>query len=120
MLRPPRLLALCRKREKTRPISTRRTNSFNDWVNRSFVDLHMMITETPQGPYPYAGVPWFSTAFGRDGIITGYEMLLVDPRIARGVLLFLAARQADAVDALKDAEPGKILHEIRRGELAGL
>ncbi len=95
-------------------------DQFNDWLRRSDADLAMMSTKTPNGDYPYAGVPWYSTVFGRDGIITAMECLWVEPEMSRGVLKVLAATQADEVDPVRDAQPGKIVHEMRRGEMAAL
>jgi glycogen debranching enzyme len=95
-------------------------NIFNEVLCQSMADLNMLMTDTPQGRYPYAGIPWYSTTFGRDGIITALQMLWIDPRVARGVLKRLAVHQARVADPLDDAEPGKILHEMRGGEMAAL
>jgi glycogen debranching enzyme len=93
---------------------------FNDWISRSEADLQMMTVGNPEGYYPYAGVPWFNTVFGRDGLITAFEVLWAEPALAKGVLQFLAETQADRVIPEQDAEPGKILHEMRKGEMAVL
>jgi len=101
--------------------SIRTSNTqFNAWWNRSMWDLQLLTTSVLTGKYPYAGVPWFNTPFGRDGLITGFETLWIAPELSRGVLAYLASTQATNVDPEQDAEPGKILHEIRSGEMAAL
>jgi glycogen debranching enzyme len=93
---------------------------FSDWIRRSVADVQMMIIGNPEVNYPYAGVPWFSTVFGRDGIITALQLLWLCPWIAKGVLQYLAETQATDFNPAIEAEPGKILHEMRHGEMAAL
>jgi glycogen debranching enzyme len=91
---------------------------FNRWCARSRHDVRLLLTDTPEGVVPYAGIPWYVTPFGRDALITALQTLAFEPYITRGTLRFLAAHQATTDDVFTDAEPGKILHELRRGEMA--
>jgi len=93
---------------------------FDQWLAQSRSDLALLTTELPTGAYPYAGIPWFATPFGRDAIITALQTLWLEPQLAAGVLRFLASTQAHEVNAFRDSEPGKIMHEMRRGEMAAL
>jgi glycogen debranching enzyme len=122
----PFLRSLRRARQEARYATQRAAtvesgnDIFNEVLCRAMADLCMLVTETPQGSYPYAGIPWYSTTFGRDGLITAMQMLWFQPSVARGVLRRLAAFQSDHEDPLADAQPGKILHEMRLGEMAAL
>lgn len=93
---------------------------FNHWVARSSLDLMALMSCYGDNLYPMAGVPWYNTPFGRDGIITAFQTLFAAPFIAKNTLLFLAHYQAKTQNDLADAEPGKILHELRKGELANI
>ncbi|HTU10461.1 MAG TPA: glycogen debranching N-terminal domain-containing protein [Allosphingosinicella sp.] len=124
---PPHILSAYRKvrraqrdRVHQRTAVTSANELFNTVIDRAASDIDMLLTETPWGLYPYAGIPWYSTIFGRDGIITAMELLWAAPEIARGVLNTLAATQATGTDEAADAQPGKILHETRGGEMARL
>jgi glycogen debranching enzyme len=100
------------------PILYSDNEGFNDWLNRSLHDLALLRTEGEHGSYVYAGIPWFATVFGRDGIITALETLAFAPDLAAGTLRTLAALQGREHNAERDEEAGKILHEMRYGEMA--
>ena len=93
---------------------------FQQWLQRSRADLALLTSDLATGPYPYAGIPWFSTPFGRDAVITSLQTLWLNPGLARGVLTFLAAHQAHEQSAFLDSAPGKIMHETRKGEMSAL
>ncbi|MFH5926618.1 amylo-alpha-1,6-glucosidase [Roseomonas xinghualingensis] len=112
--------AWCGERSAQRTQAISSNQAFNDWFARSESDLTMLTTETESGPFPYAGIPWFSCPFGRDSLVTALQCLWADPELARGVLRYHAKLQATALDPARDAEPGKILHESRNGEMATL
>jgi glycogen debranching enzyme len=114
-----RVAMRCRRRRGA-SIRGPRSPRFNDWLDQSRADVALLTTDLATGPYPYAGIPWFSTPFGRDGIITAWQMLWLDPSLAKGVLTYLAMRQATQSSAFQDSAPGKIMHETRRGEMSAL
>jgi glycogen debranching enzyme len=93
---------------------------FNALLERSMADLRVLIDQVPGGLLPAAGIPWYSVPFGRDSLITGLQALPFKSSIAKGTLRYLARYQGDKVDPWRDEEPGKILHEMRFGEMASL
>jgi len=109
-------------RRKQRRSARVRTSSgvFNGWIDKSRADLALLETNLETGPYPFAGIPWFSTPFGRDAIVTALQTLWIDPALAHGVLSFLARHQAREHSAFCDSAPGKIVHEMRRSEMCVL
>jgi len=91
--------------------------SWNDLIDRSRKDIHLLQSGNPKESYPAAGIPWFATLFGRDSLITGYENIW-DPSQSNTILRLLAHYQGTKVDDWRNEQPGKIMHELRRGELA--
>lgn len=92
---------------------------FNQWLTRGLRDLRALYTRTEWGGILAAGIPWYVAVFGRDSLLAAHQVLTVTARPAREVLELLAGLQGTEDDPWRDEEPGKILHEIRRGELAG-
>lgn len=125
---PPRALrigeVMARRRTESEELTRRSVGILthdrhvNHWLERARTDLHMLLTDTPGGRIPYAGIPWYVAPFGRDSLIAALQLLPFEPEIARGTLRFLASLQGRVDDSFTDQEPGKILHEFRRGELA--
>lgn len=89
-------------------------------ISRSALDLRALLEFHEGGPFPTAGIPWYAVPFGRDALICAYETLCWNPDLARGTLRLLARYQGQKVDEYTEEEPGKIFHELRRGELARL
>ena len=109
-----------RRRERRGATVRLSDDAHNAWFEQSRADLGLLVSDLPTGPYPFAGIPWFSTPFGRDGLITAWQVLWLDPSLAKGVLTYLAARQATETSAFQDSQPGKIMHETRGGEMAAM
>src|SRR6185436_794191 len=116
--------ALRRRRAVTESLDRGSTEVRSDhdlfavWVARSRRDLHLLLTETPDGFVPYAGIPWYVAPFGRDALIAALQVLPFEPALAAGTLRFFARHLGQVDDAFTDQEPGKIVHELRRGEMA--
>lgn len=91
---------------------------FNLALGQSLTDLRGLYGEVDGENVIYAGIPWYTTAFGRDSIITSLQALPLTPRIARDTLRYLARHQGEHEDPFTEEQPGKIMHELRRGELA--
>ncbi|QHA91350.1 amylo-alpha-1,6-glucosidase [Bacillus sp. N1-1] len=87
-------------------------------VDRGVSDLRLLLTDLGYGPFPVAGLPWFGVPFGRDSMIAALQMLSFNPEVAKGTLRTMAHYQGKNNDPWRDEQPGKIMHEIRYGELA--
>ncbi len=109
--------------ESTLHFAPLKIESDNAILNRAIInaqtDIYMLLTDEVAGePYPYAGIPWFSAPFGRDGIITAYQLLPWSSKLARGVLEYVFKTLGDKFDPFTDEQPGKVFHEMRRGEMS--
>lgn len=87
-------------------------------VDRGISDLRVLLTDIGHGSFPVAGLPWFGVPFGRDSLIAALQMISFNPEVAKGTLKTMAHYQGTKHDSWRDEQPGKIMHEIRYGELA--
>ncbi|MFB9279377.1 glycogen debranching N-terminal domain-containing protein [Cohnella cellulosilytica] len=91
---------------------------FNRLVHRGMQDIRILLTDLGCGPFPTAGLPWYAVPFGRDSLIAALQLLPMQPEIAKGTILTMARYQGTKNDPWRDEQPGKIMHELRSGELA--
>ena len=106
----PRWAAECMSVRTDNPV-------LNELLDQAIADIRMLSNSYDTGIYPTAGLPWFAVPFGRDTLISSTLLLHVNPEIARGVLRYLAKHQGKRVDESSEEQPGKILHEVRTGEV---
>jgi glycogen debranching enzyme len=116
-------MSLLGKEAESFPFWSLTMKTDNSMINRAIknaqTDIFMLLTEEEGGiHYPYAGIPWFSAPFGRDGLITAYQLIPWYPEFARGVLEYAFKTLGSREDPFTDEQPGKVFHEMRRGEMA--
>lgn len=92
----------------------------NRVLERSLLDLRILLADRGQGRFSVAGIPWFAVPFGRDSLIAAAQVLALNPELARGALQTMAGLQGHAVNAWRREEPGKIPHELRSDEMSNL
>ncbi|TDL31508.1 amylo-alpha-1,6-glucosidase [Jeotgalibacillus sp. S-D1] len=100
------------------PVVSTDEKQFEKLINRGTDDLRVLLTDVGFGSFPVAGLPWFGVPFGRDSLIAALQLLPFNTEVAKGTLLTMAHYQGTKIDAWRDEQPGKIMHEIRYGELA--
>lgn len=91
---------------------------YNQLYERGLLDVRVLLTDMGKGQFPVAGLPWYAVPFGRDSLIAALQLLPVQPEVAKGTIRTMAHYQGEKVDPWRDEEPGKIMHELRNGELA--
>ncbi|MHA7098557.1 amylo-alpha-1,6-glucosidase [Priestia aryabhattai] len=87
-------------------------------ISQGLNDIRVLLTDVGYGQFPVAGLPWYGVPFGRDSLIAALQMLPFNPQVAKGTLKTMAAYQGKENNPWRDEQPGKIMHEVRYGELA--